>query len=311
MATEDPRKGGKWDVDPDIAAAEWILNDSIAEKPLRDGSGDLARRTPESSDTFALADQHSSDNLTTFAPPPRTEWESQTARPRRSDAPESQSRMRLEPSALVEETWSRRGEWGMTALQLAVWLIFVVGTVYWLLGEEAYGTAFCALMGGGLVALVLFYPILITLERPVRVTPEQAVRDYYGALSHHVPHYRRMWLLLSTAGRISGSYASYDGFKSYWRDRLRALRGNHASFWTPLVFEVVNFKAEKSAGKTVIEAEFTIKVSVRGHRVEGPIQTIPVQIELVRGPDRMWYLENGTLPRERMRATANAAVAPE
>ena len=27
------------------------------------------------------------------------------------------------------------------------------------------------------------------------MTPEQAVKDYFAALSHHVPHYRRMWLL--------------------------------------------------------------------------------------------------------------------
>jgi hypothetical protein len=177
------------------------------------------------------------------------------------------------------------------------WLFFVFISVYFLTGLESLGPALFTFVIGGIVAVVLSYPILITLERPVRVTPEQAVRDYYSALSHHLPHLRRMWLLLSTAGRISNSYGSFEGFKSYWADRLQKLRDGHAGQWTPLVFEVVNFKAEKSAGKTQIDAEFTLKISVRGQRQAGPIHTIPMRITLARGADKMWYLDNGTLAR--------------
>ena len=116
----------------------------------------------------------------------------------------------LEPSAMVEETWSRWAEWGPTAFFIACWLGVVLFVVYLLFGMEAYGLAFLTLFGGGIIAIGLSYPILITLERPVRITPEQAVRDYYGALSHHVPHFRRMWLLLSTAGRTSTAYGSLE-----------------------------------------------------------------------------------------------------
>jgi hypothetical protein len=139
--------------------------------------------------------------------------------------------------------------------------------------------------------------MLITLERPVRVTPEQALRDYYGALSHHLPHFRRMWLLLSSAGRTSSAYGSFDGFKRYWRERLGVLRGSHAGSFTPLVFEIADFNADKSAGKTRIAADFTLKVYVRGKRKEGTIASVPMHVGLARGPDKMWYLENGTLSR--------------
>jgi hypothetical protein len=67
---------------------------------------------------------------------------------------------------------------------------------------------------------------------------------------------------------------------------------------TPLVFEVVDFKADKSAGKVRIDAEFTLKIWVRGKRKAGAIHVIPLSVALVRGPDRMWYLEDGTLGRE-------------
>ena len=58
-----------------------------------------------------------------------------------------------------------------------------------------------------------------------------------------------MWLLLSTAGRISTAYGSLEGFKAYWKDRLHRIRAGHAGPMTPLVFEVADFKADKSAGK--------------------------------------------------------------
>jgi hypothetical protein len=213
-----------------------------------------------------------------------------TAAPPREDS-------RLDPGSLVEEPWSRWAEWGKSLIVVGGWLTVVVLLVYFAFGLEFYGLAFVLLIVGLMVAVVLSYPMLITLERPVRVTPEQALRDYYGALSHHVPHFRRMWLLLSTAGRICGSYGSFEGFKGYWTEQLGRLRRGHAGPLTPLVFEVTDFKSEKSAGKSRIDATYAVRVSVRGQRSDGAIHTIPSAIALVRGPDNMWYLENGTLAR--------------
>ena len=65
---------------------------------------------------------------------------------------------------------------------------------------------------------------------------------------------------------------------------------------TPLVFEVLEYRGEKSGGQIRAEAKYTLKISIRGQRQEGPIATIPAVVSLVRGPDRMWYLESGTLP---------------
>ncbi len=211
--------------------------------------------------------------------------------------PRARDETRLDPSALVEETWSRWSEWGTSLIVVGAWSTAMLLLVYFVFGTEFHALAFVLLLVGAIVAVVLSYPILITLERPVRITPEQALRDYYGALSHHVPHFRRMWLLLSTAGRISGSYGSFAGFQGYWKEQLARLRQGHAGPLTPLVFEVTEFKSEKSAGKTRIDVTYSIRVSVRGRRSEGAIHSIPAAIALVRGPDKMWYLENGALPR--------------
>jgi hypothetical protein len=215
---------------------------------------------------------------------------------------------KLDPADLVQETWSRWSEWGMNLVALGGWVGFLLLLLYVVTGMGLWGLAFVLLIIGGLVAAVLSYPILITLERPVRVTPEQAVRDYFAALSHHLPHFRRMWLLLSTAGRVSAAYGSFEGFKGYWKERLSALRQGHAASFTPLVFEVNTFKAEKSAGRVRIEASFTVSISVRGKRPAGAIHTVPVSTSLVRGPDNMWYLENGTLPRGAPAASSRAGT---
>jgi hypothetical protein len=215
----------------------------------------------------------------------------------RTEAGESrEARPGLDPSDAVEEVWSRGAEWGGSLSLLAVSGLVLLFLLYVALSSEHYGLAFLILLSGGAILVVLCYPILITLERPVRITPEQAVRDFFAALSHHMPHYRRMWLLLSNRGRVSGSFASFDGFRSYWNGRLFELHMGRASIWTPLKFQIEDFRADKSAGKSEIEASFTVHVLVRGCLQEGPVESYRVSASLVKGADRMWYLDKGTLP---------------
>ncbi|MFO0953965.1 MAG: hypothetical protein U0835_22970 [Isosphaeraceae bacterium] len=201
-----------------------------------------------------------------------------------------------DPELAVDQVWSRWAEWGPNLIVVAAAAAFALLVLYGLLSAEQYWLAFFFLLIGGVGVLVLCYPIFITLERPVRVTPEQAVRDYYGALSHHRPHYRRMWLLLSRDGRLCSSYGSFEGFQKYWKDRLAELKRGRASASTPLKFVVEDFKSAKSAGMDELPGSFTIKVLVRGRQGEGPIESIRVQSTFIKGPDRMWYLDHGTLP---------------
>jgi hypothetical protein len=298
MAKDDPRERIRQE-QQEIASADGLFQDEPATQSKARSKSEAITDTG-AGETFALADGSSSDDLDPPTPvmiPPRpaAKAEERTTRPRK---PAPSSSPTLEPSALVEEVWSRTAEWGQTLLVVGAWLAFIGLIVYFGFGVEHIWASLVALSVGGVVAVCLAYPILITLERPVRITPEQALRDYYGSLSHHLPHFRRMWLLLSTAGRISTAYGSFDGFKAYWKDRLANLRSGHTTSMTPLVFEVAEFKAEKSAGLVRIDAQYTLKVSVRGQRSSGAIHVIPMTIALVRGPDRMWYLEDGMLPRD-------------
>ena len=73
------------------------------------------------------------------------------------------------------------------------------------------------------------------------------------------------------------------------------LHEGHAGRFFPLVFQVEEFHAEKSAGKTEIDARFRLRVLVRGRRGEGPIGSMLLERSFVRGPDGMWYLNEGTL----------------
>jgi hypothetical protein len=309
MAKDDPRERIRRE-QLDIAAAEGLFKDDSGPKMKRPPESSLAPGSGGTGETFDLADGPSSVDLappTPIAPVPSVSSKGE-ARPARKSRNE-QSESTLDPSAHVEEVWSRKAEWGPTLLIEGAWAAFIFLFVYYGLGSEYLWTALLTLLVGGIVAVVLSYPILITLERPVRITPEQALRDYYGSLSHHLPHFRRMWLLLSTAGRISTAYGSFEGFKAYWKDRLSSMRSGHAGALTPLAFEVAEFKADKSAGLVRIDADFTLKVWVRGQRKAGPIHVIPMTIALVRGPDKMWYLEDGTLGREAR--TARTTTQPD
>lgn len=216
--------------------------------------------------------------------------------PKRSGPPPI-PKSRRDPDEAVQQVWTRSAEWGPTLVVVGLASAGVLILTYLLLSADQFGLAFLVLALGGIVVTFLAYPIFVTLERPVRVTPEQAARDFYNSLSHHFPQYRRMWLLLSQEGRVCTNYGSYEGFKSYWKARVGELkRGGRASVATPLKFMVVDFKAAKSAGETDLPASFTVNVLVRGRQEQGPVESFRVQTTLVKGPDRMWYLDRGTLP---------------
>jgi hypothetical protein len=195
----------------------------------------------------------------------------------------------------VDQLWSRGAEWGTDLVRLGAAVLVAGFLLYSTFRVDALA-AWVVLFAFATVGLVILaYPIFITLERPVRVTPEQAAKDYFGALSHRVPHYRRMWLLLSTDGRNAPEFGSFDAFKSYWTRRLAGWEAEAKSqgVLNPLTVEVADFKSEKSAGQTEIDGEYTARVLVPG-RTE-PVASYRVSGRLVRGEDKMWYLESGTL----------------
>ncbi len=274
--------------EPEIAAAELLFQDAESPASIRPVGPVIAAG---SSAGFELADvsQHSPPPPGSQAAPAREAASNEPA------ASRTRGRMVAPEGPAVEQVWSRRSEWGSTFVVLACWITGILGIAYFTLGADLLGITFLILLFGVAGAAVLSYPILITLERPVRVTPEQAARDYFGALSHHLPHYRRMWLLLSARGRTSPQFASYEGFKAYWIARLGQLHEGHSGRFSPLVFQVDDFQAEKSAGKTEIDGRFRLRVLVRGRRGEGPIWSLLLQRSFVRGPDGMWYLNDGTL----------------
>ena len=281
--TSDNRK------DPEIAAAELLFQDAEPPASTRPVGPVIATG---SSEGFELADV--SEHSASLQPSSQSAPSREAASGKPADS-RPRARIVAPVAPAVEQIWSRGSEWGSTFVVLACWIAAILGIAYFTLGAELYGTTGLILLVGGLGAVVLSYPILITLERPVRITPEQAARDYFGALSHHFPHYRRMWLLLSARGRTSPQFASYEGFKAYWVAGLGQLHEGRAGRFSPLVFQVEEFHAEKSAGKTEIDARFRLRVLVRGRRGEGPIGSMLLERSFVRGPDGMWYLNEGTL----------------
>ncbi len=206
------------------------------------------------------------------------------------------------PSAVearVDHPWSRWAEWGPDLRNLALAAAGWIFLLYLFLSNGAGFFWSFLLFGVGFLALIVMcYPMAITMERPIRVTPEQAVRDYFGALTHFRPHYRRMWLLLSSAGRQSAGWRDFGGFQDYWRSVLLGIREGKDLGRAPLSFQVQDFRSEKSAGKTALNAKFSVRVRAQDFSGElgKELGVYRMAIGLVRGPDKMWYLNDGTLP---------------
>ena len=117
MAKEDPRDRIRRE-QLEIASAEGLFQDesAVKSKPSRDASSGSEFGSGE---TFALADGPSSVDLpppAPVAPTPRATPKRDARPPRPSKAEQSADSPMLEPSALVEEVWSRTAEWGSTVL---------------------------------------------------------------------------------------------------------------------------------------------------------------------------------------------------
>ncbi len=211
-------------------------------------------------------------------------------------APKPKSKRAEAEESAVSEPWSRSAEWGSTLLVVGVSIFLTVWLVYSTFSATSIGLMLLLLVVGLAVTLALSYPIFITLERPVRITPEQALKDFYGALSHRRPHYKRMWLLLSDRGKINGPFDNFGEFRQHWSKTRNALKTAATENAGMLTFSVVDFKSEKSAGQTVIDGTATIHVQAGG--AGPPVAVHRGKMWFVKGPDRMWYLNQGYLPEK-------------
>ena len=197
--------------------------------------------------------------------------------------------------ASVDEVWTRWAEWGPTVIRLGITATATVALTYFVGGSLGFGWAFLILVLGMATFVLMSYPIAVTLERPVRMTPEQAVKDFYGAAAHHFPQYPRMWALLSSEGRESPEFDSFASFRTYWRHTLTKIKGSSVKGTTPLAFKVADFDSDKSAGQTFVEAKYKLIVTARDS--DAVLAEYRVETSLVKGPDRMWYLNRGDLPQ--------------
>jgi hypothetical protein len=280
--------------DRKIADADWLKDDvpKAKSKPTTAGSSRPVADADHSYDVLGKSSEHS-DTEEPPPPPVRSPPSASRKPSRRDDGPETE---KAGPPATVDQVWSRGAEWGGHLTFLAIAAAVVGLLIYVVFSLGLYFVAFLLIGLGGAVLIALCYPIFITLERPVRITPEQAAKDYYAMLSHGLPHYPRMWLLLSSAGRSSGDFSTFGEFRNYWKGKLASLQGGKASTLNPLKFQVESFRSEKSAGATSVTARFTVKVFRETPGPSNEVASFEIKSGLVKGPDRMWYLNNGTLP---------------
>lgn len=188
----------------------------------------------------------------------------------------------------VDEVWSRWREWKApmlwSAAGIGLSVLIMVGGVW-----VALSTFLLALAYGS-------YYIVISLEVPVRVTPEQAVREFYGAACHRMPNFRRMYTLLTADGRQSDEFTGFADFRAYWRAEVARLSRSPA-WLVPLAFRIDGFRCRYNGEKNLAAIRYTLKVSTRGTpESDEPTAEFQMHNLAVKGPDGQWYLNDGTLP---------------
>lgn len=151
---------------------------------------------------------------------------------------------------------------------------------------------------GSIITILLAYPLVVGLERPVRSSPERAVRDFFEALEHHGPLYVRMWLLLTPEGQKSAHYSEFSGFRRYWQGRIQEWR-HRGDAWTgtPVVLKIDSLRANPDPHDPLIRhVKFDLAVSLRGRRSAGPVARYAMSWIAERGRDGQWYLRQADPP---------------
>jgi hypothetical protein len=187
----------------------------------------------------------------------------------------------------VDEVWNRWAEWKQPLLCSGA--VVAVGILIELWPD---GTSALFVLAGLVYGL---YHIVISLEVPVRVTAEQAIREFYAALGHRLPNYRRMYCLLTTDAKHSAEFSDFASFRSYWHRWLKQLATS--SVWLrPLEFRVDGCKFRYNAEKTFAVSRYKLQVFRRDRPAGEPLADLEVSHALVKGPDGQWYLNSGTVP---------------
>jgi hypothetical protein len=193
-----------------------------------------------------------------------------------------------DPPPQVSHVWSRWVEWkepiigASMGVAIATLIVFAGGYVATLtfLVALAYG-AYC---------------IITSLEIPVRVTPEQAIQEFFAAAGHRLPNFRRMYGLLTDDGRRSTAYSDCAQFRAYWRERIGRFSGSPV-WLVPLEFRVEGFRYRYNADKTMATVRCVVKIGPRGRPESAkPAAEFEVRTLVVKGPDGQWYVNDGTLP---------------
>jgi hypothetical protein len=194
--------------------------------------------------------------------------------------------------------WSRARESGPAAVASSVVALSAL-ILAWIFSDwNTIHIAGWICLIGAAATILTAYPLVVGLERPVRMSPERTVKDFFESLEHHSPLYRRMWLFLTPEAQNSRHYAEFSGFRAYWQGRVREWR-HRGDSWpgTPVVVTIENLKPSHDPSDPLVRhLRFSIGVSLRGRRSAGPVARYDLNWSAERGRDGQWYLRQADPP---------------
>ncbi len=139
------------------------------------------------------------------------------------------------------------------------------------------------------------YRFVITIEPPVRTTPEQGMREFLEAFCHRFPNYRRMYDFLTGDEQSSSKWGvePRKGFKRYWLDQKREILGEGYPC-RAVAYRMERVHTEYNKQRNFARIECRLTLFPRGPAEKG--QARPVEMTLAKGTDNCWYLNEGKLP---------------
>jgi hypothetical protein len=246
---------------------------------------DAAYRLAEPEPPHTQPNQPTAPAVESAIPEPKIETTFQPS----AEAPEQAATEPFpDPAPEVRDVWTRWSDWKWPL----IWTAAGVGLATLIV----FGREYVAVLS--FVAALTYgsYRVITSLEVPVRVTPQQAIEEFFAAAGHRLPNFDRMYALLTADGKQCDEFRNPPEFRAYWSERIAKL--TPSPIWiVPLEFHVEGFTCHYNQDKSMATVRYTIRVAPRTSQASvRSVAELTASNLVVKGPDGQWYVNDGRLP---------------
>ena len=174
----------------------------------------------------------------------------------------------------VDPIWTRGAEWGPDLVRVGAVLLGTLVVAWFIVGSSftvAFGVFVIGVRSGVFVELPDSGDDRAPGSDDARAGGQRLLRGRRAPSSRTTPG--GCGSSSVPTARQHGRFSNFGEFQSHWAKRMATWKEGKGGQFTPLTFQISEFRGDKSAGQTTSHIDYTVRVFVRGQESAKPIAT--------------------------------------